>query len=141
MQEKDKKILEAVKQNARSSTREIAKKTRLPITTVYNRLKRLEKEKVILGYTANIDYEKCGKPVSAFLFLTVDYEKIKHLTQAKMKEKIIKTIHPEEAHMVTGNFDIMLKIHAESTKHLSETIEALRKVEGVDKTHTMVVIE
>ena len=141
MDDKDHKILTAVQEDARRSTREIAQRVKLPITTVHNRLRRLEGAGVIRGYHAEVDYGKIGKGVLAYIFLTVDYTKFKNLTQSEIKNKILRTINPEEVYIITGNFDIMLKMHFRSTRDISNTIEVLRKIEGVDKTQTMIVIE
>lgn len=141
MDDKDHKILTAVQEDARRSTREIAQRVKLPITTVHNRLRRLEEEKVIRGYHAEVDHSKLGKGVLAYIFLTVDYTKFKNCTQLEIKNKVSRIVNPEEAHIITGNFDIMLKMHFRTTQEISKTIEILRKIEGVDKTQTMIAIE
>ena len=51
--EKDRKILEVLKEHADYATRQIAKKTGLPITTVHNRIQKLKKEKVIKRFTVD----------------------------------------------------------------------------------------
>ena len=141
MDKKDLAILGAIRENARAPMRELAREARLPITTVHNRLKQLETAGVIVGYHAILNYVKLGKPVLAYIFLTVDYTKFKTLTQLEIKKRIIREVEPEEAYIITGSFDIMLKMRFSSTGQISETIEILRKIEGVDKTQTMVVIE
>lgn len=141
MDKKDKTILEAIRENARASMRELANQTRLPITTIHNHIKRLERDNVITGYRTVLNYVKLGKPVLAYIFLTVDYTKFKTLTQVEIKKRIIRAINPEETYIITGSFDIMLKMYFTSTTQISKTIEILRKIEGVDKTQTMIVIE
>ena len=70
---KDLKILEVLKVNSRLSTQKIAKKTLIPITTVHNRMKKLEKEGIIKGYTVILDYKKLGKPILSFILISVVY--------------------------------------------------------------------
>ena len=48
LDDKDKKIIEILKENSRLSTQQISKKTLIPITTVHHRIKKLEKEKIIV---------------------------------------------------------------------------------------------
>ena len=67
LDQKDKKILQILKENANLTTSQIAKKTAIPITTVHNRIKKLNKEKVIKNYTLNLDFEKIGKPLKSSL--------------------------------------------------------------------------
>ena len=51
MDKKDKTILELLNENSKLTTSQISKKTIIPITTVHNRIKKLEKEGIITGYT------------------------------------------------------------------------------------------
>jgi DNA-binding Lrp family transcriptional regulator len=58
MDEKDELILQALEKNAKLSSRAIAEKIGLPISTVHRRIRKLELDKVIKGYRATIEYEK-----------------------------------------------------------------------------------
>ncbi|MBI2548423.1 Lrp/AsnC family transcriptional regulator [Candidatus Woesearchaeota archaeon] len=141
LDKKDELILEAIKHNARASTRDLSKIIGLPITTIHTRLKRLEKEKIITEYTTKIDHTKTGRPILTYIFLTVDSSNFKTLNQPQLKQKILKLIHAEEVYMITGHFDILIKIYIKDTKDLSYIIETLRRLEGVHSTQTMVVLE
>ena len=74
--EKDLKIISLLKENAKLSMQQIAKKTLIPITTVHNRIKKLEKSGIIKGYTINLDDKKL-QSISAFILVTVDYKFLK----------------------------------------------------------------
>ena len=56
--EKDRKILDVLKKNAKLTTSQISKKTNIPITTVHNRIKKLEQQEIIKGYTIVLNQEK-----------------------------------------------------------------------------------
>ena len=66
--EKDKKILEILKENSNLSTYKIHKKTLIPVTTVNNRIKKLNKLGVIKKYTIEIDKSKLGFNLAAYVF-------------------------------------------------------------------------
>ena len=58
MDDKDEQILQILKENSKLSTHQISKKTRIPITTVHNRIKKLKKEEIIKKYSIIIDKKK-----------------------------------------------------------------------------------
>ena len=55
--QKDIQIIEILKSNARLTTKDIAKKVKLPITTVHNRIKKLEINNIIKNFTINLNYQ------------------------------------------------------------------------------------
>ena len=62
---KDLAIIEVLKHNSNFSTQQISKKTGIPISTVHNRIRKLEKSGIIKEYTILLDNKKIGKPIAA----------------------------------------------------------------------------
>ena len=60
MDETDEKILKNLMVDARQSARQLALKLGMSTVTVLSRIKKLEKAKIIQGYTVIIDHEKLG---------------------------------------------------------------------------------
>ncbi|MBS3119355.1 Lrp/AsnC family transcriptional regulator [Candidatus Woesearchaeota archaeon] len=140
---KDKKILEIFGKNCRLPFQKIAKQTGIPITTIHNRVKRLEAEKIITGYKASVDQRKLGKMVSAFIAVTVDYKllKAKKMTQNELAEQLLAHPAVEFSAMVTGTSDIIIKARVADTDALSQFVTVyLRNLDGVEKTQTSVVL-
>src|SRR3989344_1368658 len=111
LDEKDIKVLNALVENSKSRTSQLSKKLRMPITTVHNRIKKLEKEGIIKNYTIVPDYKKLNKGVLSYILVTVMYmlpngEKISQENVAKK----IKSIGAEEVSIVTGGTDIVVKV-------------------------------
>ncbi len=67
---KDRAILDELQRNAKATTSEIAKRTGIPVTTVHNRIKRLEKDGVVQGYVPVVDHRKLGLGIHALVFVT-----------------------------------------------------------------------
>ena len=67
MDEIDEKILEKLNENARKSYREIARELNISLTTVANRIKRMEDEKIIERYIPLINQEKIGYDLTAVI--------------------------------------------------------------------------
>ena len=143
LDENDMKIVELLKTDARLTTKQISKKTLLPITTVHNRIKKLERMGIIKHYSAIIDYKKLGKAISAYILMTIDYSylKQKNITQHDLARSIKN--HPWVNHvsMVTGNTDMVLKVVVNDVNQLDEFVtKYLRNMDGIQKTQTMIVL-
>src|SRR3989344_8767150 len=130
----DLKIIETLRHHGRWGTQTISKKTGIPVTTVYHRIKKLEKEGVIKEYTITIDHELLGTPVLAYILIKGDLNYVREgkttvmeiLTTLKKKEYV------EEISSTTGHYDYLVKIRAKSMKHLSAIIvETIRHLPGV----------
>ncbi len=143
LDKKDEKILDVLEKNAKLSTHQISKETGIPITTVHNRIKKLEDKGVIKGYTVRLDFEKVGKTLAAYVLLTANYTLLKQkgLSQQELAERIKKNPGVEEVAMITGRNDMILKIRVEDVSKLDEFItKKLRNMEGVSRTQTLVVL-
>ena len=141
MDEKDEKILKLLKENSKLTTQQISKKILIPITTIHNRIKKLEKEGIIRKYTIELDNKKIGKNVSAYISLTVDYNLLQKTPQHELAKKIKNHDLVEECAMVTGGTDIMIKVRTSSIEELDDFVtKHLRNIEGIEKTQTMVIL-
>lgn len=143
LDEKDLRVLEEIKENAKRTTSQISKRINLPITTVHNRIKKLEKLRVIKRYTVELDYKKLDKPIAAYVMIQVRYmlpSGIKVLQEDVAKE--IKALAGvESVELLTGGTDILAKVRVKDIDELNDfIIRKLRKIEGVDKTQTRVVL-
>lgn len=71
MDEKDEAIIRVLKRKAGLSSRSLARMVGLPISTVHRRVKKLEREGVIVGYKALINYEKTTTQIGALLLVNL----------------------------------------------------------------------
>ena len=143
MDKKDEQIIEILKENSKLSTQQISKKTSIPITTVHNRIKKLEKEGVIKRYTLELDNKKLGKDIAAYINIVVDYRllKEKNLSQHELARKLKQHEFVEEAAMITGGTDLIIKVRVKNLDQLDNFVtKYLRNIEGIEKTQTMVIL-
>lgn len=143
MDDKDKKILDVLKENSKLSTQQISKKISIPITTVHHRMKKLEEEGIIKKYTVVLDYKKIGKPISAYVLINVDYKLLKQIkkTQDELTKKLKLHHSVEEVSRITGGTDLIIKIRVKDVDELDDFVTTyLRNVDGIDKTQTMVIL-
>lgn len=143
LDKKDLAIIEILKHNSNLSTQQISKKTNIPITTVHNRIKKLEKEGIIKEYSVVLDHKKIGKPIAAYILITVDYKLLQQLkiSQYDLTKKLKSNPVVEEAAIITGASDIVIKVRVRDIDELNEFVTInLRNIKGVDKTQTLVVL-
>ena len=141
--EKDRKILDILKENSRLSSHKVSKKSGIPVTTVNNRIKKLQKEKIIKKFTIDIDRIKMGLPIAAYVFITISLKELKELNM-DTKDLInnrVKNYYIEIVEHLTGEYDLLVKIHAADLKELNEfVVNRLTKFRGVEKTTTALVL-
>lgn len=143
MDEKDERIIEVLKENGKLYSQQISKKTSIPITTVHNRIKKLEKEGIIKNYTVVLDNKKIGKAISAYILINVDYKLLKQIkkSQYELAKRLKSNPAVDEASMVTGGTDIIIKARVKDIEELNDFVtKYLRNIEGIEKTQTMVIL-
>jgi Lrp/AsnC family transcriptional regulator for asnA, asnC and gidA len=141
----DEKILQALRGNSTLSKRKIAKKIGVPLTTVFHRIKRMEKEGIIRKYTVITDPEKLGYRICAYILVSVKQNPAdgRRVSQQKIASYITKMFaNVESVAIITGEFDLIIKARFKSIKQLNEFLTTkLRNIEGIDKTITSIVLE
>ena len=143
LDDKDKNILELLGVHAEYTTRQIAKKTLLPVTTVHNRVRKLRKEGVIKGYTINVDYDKLDKNFVAYVLISVDLKSLKqkHKTQYDLIDDIRKFYFVERVDIVSGGTDLVVIMRVKDVSEFDHCLlTKLQQVEGIDKTQSLIVI-
>lgn len=145
LNEKDIKLLEIMQENCRKSLKAIAIETKRPITTIHEKLKRFEQEGLIKKYTAVLDPIKLGKKQTVFIFVSIKYHYIDEknpLSQRDIAKKISKMQNVQEVHIVTGDWDLLLKVKGENMQEISSfVVDKLRAIKGVDRTFTSPCLE
>lgn len=139
----DKKIIGELLEDSSLSTGALAKKTGIAQTTIHYRLKKMKDSGVIRKYTLQLDYEKMGLPVMAYILVLFDTITMKNqkLTYEAVADSLKRISEVEEFAYTTGQYDIILRVTAESMRKLSGVIlEKLRKIPGVLRTETIMVM-
>ncbi len=143
LDDKDREIINELISNSRQTVGKLSKKLGMPPTTIHNRIKKLEKEKLILNYTVNLDYKKMGRPIMAFIGIDINYNvEGKKIKQVEVAEKIKALTGIQEVTILAGGMDIVAKVLAPDIDELNTIVtEKLRNIDGVDKTQTMIVLK
>jgi DNA-binding Lrp family transcriptional regulator len=140
---KDVEILNFLQRDAKVSVKKIARQLRSPMTTVYAKIRRMEEAGIIRGYKAILNASKLGRGTTAFVLASFAYrlpETLGVLSQRDVARKICRFPEVQEVHIVSGNWDILIKVKAKDVDAVGKfVVDRLRTVEGIEKTLTMLV--
>jgi Lrp/AsnC family transcriptional regulator, leucine-responsive regulatory protein len=137
----DRQILVSLQTDARLSNAALAGKVGLTTSSVHERVKKLERKGIIKGYVAVVNAEALGKPIIAFIHLTVGAASTDYLESKKSVRKICQD-EPDvlECHTVAGEDCYILKARASSPGDLERLIERMRCKAQVSRTTTNIVL-
>ena len=129
---KDIKIIEILKNNAREPIKDIAKKTAIRPSTVHQRIQRLIKNKVIEKFTIRLNDKAIGENFIAFML-------IKGTTSDYITSKFLNTKNVKEVFGVTGEYDVLVKLKFKDVEEFNDFIITFRKeMKNIQSTLTMV---
>ena len=139
----DLEIIEILKGDSKRSTREIAKQINLHVTTVYNRIQRLEENGIIKNYTVSLDQSKLGYKLIAYVCLHYDISVWgKKSNREDLKKRLKALPNIEEIKYIIGRHDILLKFCLRDMDNLNVVLlDHLRKIPGLGQTETFLVLE
>jgi len=142
---RDVKILKLLQDDCKITAREIAKRIGSPITTIYSKIKRMEKLGIIKHYKAILDSRKLDKGTAAFILVSFAYRpgsREKPLSQRDVAKQIAAFSEVQEVHIITGSWDILVKARTDHVDTLGKLVmDKLRTIEGVENTLSCVVYE
>ena len=131
----DAAILAALVENARISTTDLARRVGRSRTTVQSRVERLERDGVILGYTARLAAESPGAGVRAHVLI-----KLAPRAGARVEQAVRALPAVRELHAVSGEYDMIAIAVAPDVGQLDAIIDAIGAIEGVERTNSAVVL-
>ncbi|WP_018691962.1 leucine-responsive transcriptional regulator Lrp [Algicola sagamiensis] len=136
----DLNILDELQQDGRLSNVELSRRVGLSPTPCLERVKRLEREHYITGYTANVNPKQLGAALLVFVEISLmrtSPDVFEEFSQAvKELDEIL------ECHLVSGNFDFLLKTRvADMSEYRTLLGETLLRLPAVSASKTYVVME
>ena len=131
----DREILELLMDDASRSIAQLARELKMPRPTVQYRVQKMRERGVIRSIKAIPDYAKLGRPVTAFVL--VSFLPNVDVSQRELGEKIAKLAGVHEVHVISGEWDLLLKVRAASMEELGRlVVDRLRAMKGVGHTVT-----
>jgi DNA-binding Lrp family transcriptional regulator len=129
----DEKIIEYLKENSRESFVDIGKKLKLSESAVRRRVKNLADSGTIKRFTLEMGEENV---TSAIVLVSVDSA----TDTSKVSIKLAKLEGVKTVYEITGQYDIATIISASNISEINNSIDALRKIQGVIDTNTVIIL-
>jgi len=144
LDKKNEAIIRILSRKAGLSSRTLSKMLKMPISTVHRRIKKLEREGIIQGYKAIINFEKTLWPIGTLLMVNLA-EVIPgkgHIPKKDILQSLSRFNEIEEIIEVqAAGFDLIIKARFESLKEQSNFVEELRCIEGIEEISSAIIIE
>jgi len=131
----DERILKNLMVDARLSARQMALKLGMSTVTVLSRIKKLEKAKIIRGYTAIVDHEKLGYSLTAIIEIVAKNDKIMDIEDEISKFENVCAVYD-----ITGSTDTVIIAKFKERNDLSKFVKGLASIPNVKNTITHVVL-
>ncbi len=136
----DKKILFEVQRNGRINLVDLAARVNLSKSPCHQRLKRLEKDKYIRGYRADLDPNKISRGYLVYVQVKLENTKRASLEKFNKAVKIIPEVLT--CHMMSGGYDYLLKVRTRNMTDFRELLgDVISDLPGVHQTSTFPVME
>lgn len=128
-------LLALLRDDARASTAELARKLGLSRTTVQSRMERLRRERVIVGYTVVVPDELEADLVRAHVLITLAPKRSGAIEAALRGIPELRVLHS-----VSGPFDLIAIVAAASIGELDALIDRIGGLDGVERTTSAIVL-
>jgi DNA-binding Lrp family transcriptional regulator len=131
----DQQLIALLRENARASTAALARSLGLSRTTVQSRIERLERARVITGYSVRLSEAQERGAVHAYIMITV---KPKHA--ARVETEVRKLSDVRVLQSVSGAFDLIALAATASITQMDALIDAIGALDGVERTTSSIVL-
>jgi DNA-binding Lrp family transcriptional regulator len=133
MDEIDKEIIRILKRDGRATYNEVGKKVGLSEGAVRKRIKDLVSSGIIKKFTLKL---ALSEGAEAIALVSVKPS----IPTSEISGELLKIPNVETVYEVTGEYDIAIMISAMNIAEVNECIEKIRKIDGIIKTNTMIIL-
>ena len=136
MDETDHQLLSLLRQDARLSIATLAARLQVSRGTVTNRIRRLEDNNVIIGYTVNLRPEVQRSEIIAWMSIAVEGNQTRSVIARLLGEPGVAALHD-----TNGRWDLLAELRAENLQALAKVLERIRLLKGISNTETSIHLE
>ena len=131
----DQQLLTVLRENARASTAEIARRLKLSRTTVQSRIERLERQGVIGGYTVRVNDDAERGHIRSHILITVLPKQMAAVVEALRAMSEVRALHS-----VSGPSDLVARAVVPSVSEMDELTDRIGAIEGVERTTSSIIL-
>jgi DNA-binding Lrp family transcriptional regulator len=136
MDSTDLKLMALLRQDARANVATLAKKLGVSRGTVSNRVKKLEDEGVIVGYTVQLRPDAQADRISAWMSITVEGNQTRAVIATLLGEPGVAGLHD-----TNGRWDLLAELRAANLAELADILERVRLIKGIGATETSIHLQ
>ena len=136
MDETDHQLMALLRQNARLSVAALAARLGVSRGTVTNRMRRLEDDSVIVGYTVRLRPDVPQSEIKAWMSIAVEGNQTRSVIASLLGEPGVATLHD-----TNGRWDLLAELRAENLQDLAKVLERIRLLKGISNTETSIHLE
>ena len=136
MDETDHQLIALLRQNARLSVAALAARLGVSRGTVTNRMRRLEDDSVIVGYTVRLRPDVPQSEIKAWMSIAVEGNQTRSVIASLLGEPGVATLHD-----TNGRWDLLAELRAENLQDLAKVLERIRLLKGISNTETSLHLE
>lgn len=133
--ETDRRLIAALRENARTPAAVLARRLGLSRTTVQSRLERLERGGVITGYTVRMSEAHERGQIQAYVMITVAPKQAPGVIQVVRRMPAVRLLQS-----VSGPFDLIAMVTAPSVVEIDQVIDGIGNLDGVERTTSSIVM-
>lgn len=131
----DQQLLSLLRENARASTAELARRLEVSRTTLQSRIDRLEKGGVIAGYTVRVSDEAERGRIRAHIQVTLLPRQMAAVVDALRAMPEVRMLHS-----VSGPSDLIAIAHAENVEAMDVLTDRIGLIDGVERTTSSIIL-
>ncbi|WP_310460490.1 Lrp/AsnC family transcriptional regulator [Sphaerotilus sp.] len=135
MDDTDRHLISLLRQDARLTVAALATKLGVSRGTVTNRLRKLEDEQVIVGYTLRLRPDAEPDQIRAWMGVLVEGNQTREVIANLLGEPGVQALHD-----TNGRWDLLAELRADSMAELSRVLERVRLIKGIRTTETSILL-
>jgi DNA-binding Lrp family transcriptional regulator len=135
MDDTDLKLIGLLRADGRATALSLARRLGVSRGTVQNRMARLEREGVILGYTLRLAEPVEEARITALMNIAVDSNREDAVRAALATDPAVRVLHS-----TTGRWDLVAELQAATLPAFDRVLERIRRVEGIGRTETSILL-
>ena len=140
MDETDRRVLKLLQGDGRMTNVELSRRANMSQAAMHDRVRRLQQDGVIEGYTVKLNPAKLGRALLVFIEVTLD--RTSAATFDAFAQAVARAPEILECHMVAGGFDYLVKARVRDMQAYRRFLgETLVSLPGIRQTHTYTVME
>ncbi len=136
----DKKLINLLQQDSKQTTKQLSLQLNLSVTAVYERVKKLENQKVIEKYVAIVNKNKIEKSFLVFCHIKLMQHSKEYLNT--FEYEVLKLEEVSECFHVSGDYDYILKVYVKDMDaYRNFVVTKLTAIKHIGSTHSTFAIE